>query len=56
MSIDNSHNTPSKPTCQHKPGDVWADGCCTSRNTAPQEAKPVDEGTTAPENSSTTDT
>lgn len=17
--------------CQHKPGDVWADGCCTSR-------------------------
>jgi hypothetical protein len=28
--------------CNHKPGDVWADGCCTSQKT--KKATTEDEG------------
>ncbi len=32
MNNSRSEQSP-KPVCQHQPGDVWADGCCTSRAT-----------------------
>ncbi|MEN8446668.1 MAG: hypothetical protein ABG776_16845 [Cyanobacteria bacterium J06555_13] len=30
---DTQTNTATEPEviCNHKPGDVWADGCCTSK-------------------------
>ena len=31
--VDTQTNTTNEPevVCNHKPGDVWADGCCTSK-------------------------
>lgn len=31
--MDAQTNTVTEPevVCNHKPGDVWADGCCTSK-------------------------
>lgn len=36
---NNQTDTSAKVVCQHKPGDVWADGCCTSRSKETNEAK-----------------
>ena len=31
MNIQTTAANEPEVTCNHKPGDVWADGCCTSK-------------------------
>ncbi|MBT9312942.1 hypothetical protein [Leptothoe kymatousa] len=51
MSTNTNNNPTPQPTCQHKPGDVWEEGCCTSRQTAPQENQPVEKAVSEHKNS-----
>jgi len=37
------HTEPQIILCKHKPGEVWADGCCTSRLNKQSEAFPSKE-------------
>lgn len=38
--------------CNHKPGDVWADGCCTSKKNKQQEIDSKSNDSVSPTESS----